>query len=88
MTDMERRKLRGHYLSPNGIEQNLRETKARGALAVDKAVGEAIADEFERLEGAFPALGLSAGQVRGPVERGDSYPYYPVEPVLTRVTLA
>lgn len=85
MTGAERRKLVGYYRSLNGIERNLRELASRGQVAVDASVGDAIAEEIDRLETEFPALGPPA-RVRELRQRRDG-PFYLTEPLLTKVSL-
>lgn len=85
MTDVERKRLFAYYRSLNAVERNLRDHASRtGAYGGD--AGDAIAEEIDRLESEFPALGpLSrVKQMRLQSITGD---FYPTEALLTKVSL-
>ncbi len=86
MTEAERRKLLGYYRSLSGIERNLRDTASRGVPAVHVATGDTVADEVERIEKEFPALGQPS-RIRELRQRRDQSYFYHVESLLTKVSV-
>ncbi len=56
MTDAERKKLKGYYLSLSGLERQLVESAAKNNIAVDWGVTSIFMDEIYQIDKAFPNL--------------------------------